>query len=65
MTEPELPERLRGMPDPKSNPVEKIATTIGFGLLSAFIPERERPQAYCTTIWLDKKRSSRRSLSKR
>jgi len=38
MTEPELPERLRGMPDPKSNPVEKIATTIGFGLLSAFIP---------------------------
>jgi hypothetical protein len=38
MTERELPERLRGMPDPKSNPVEKIATTIGFGLLSAFIP---------------------------
>jgi hypothetical protein len=35
MTEPELPERLRGMPDPKSNPVEKIATAIGFGLLSA------------------------------
>ena len=35
MTEPKLPERLRGMPD---NPVEKIATTIGFGLLSALIP---------------------------
>jgi len=65
MTEPELPERLRGMPDPKSNPVEKIATTIGFGLQVRSSRERERPLAYCRTICLHKKRSSRRSLSKR